>query len=172
MTEIVRERDVIVLVKGQTFPVLVDPAMSVTGWPGGQGATWKDSPHDTFLITPSDGRYGGFVLWGSNEDSDQLISSVRNQAIYQFATLCVGTWVISTRTFERYTYASRQAGPLVAITYTPGEPLFFSLRGYFTNEDEWTLSADPRAPNTFYVGSVAQAPSVLTKQYLTVHTMF
>lgn len=168
--EIVRDRDLIVLVKGVTFPVRVNTALATSGWQGGQGAAWVDSTEDTFIVGPSDGRYGGFLLWGSDEEADRRLGNEKNQVLYRFATLCVGSWVVSTRTFETYTWASRQAGPLVALTYSPGDLLYFSLRGYFTKQDEWTASGDPRAPNTGIVGRVAQVPSALTKNYLTIHT--
>lgn len=172
MTTVLRERDVVTLVKGSTSPVLVDSSMTANGWAGGQGVTWIDSTFDEFMVTYSDGTYGGFLLWGSNEDSDQFISSVGSQQKYQYGTLCTGTWVICVKTYEHYTYASRQAGPLVALTYTVGERLRFSLRGLFTKEDEWALSADPRAPNELFIGMVAQIPSAANKYYMTIQTSF
>jgi len=168
--EIERTRDVIVLVSGTANPVVVDALMASQGWPGGQAVTWKDSPDDTFMVTFSDGTYGGFLLWGSNEAADQLTAMTGQQSIYRYATLCSGTWIISTSTFEKYTYTSRMAGPLVENLYVEGGRLTFSLRGYWTVEDEWTLSGDPRAPNDYFIGYVAQAPSLITKNYLTVQT--
>src|SRR6478609_9568590 len=118
----------------------------------------------------SDGLYGGFFLWGSNESSDQYVSFFKNQIEYGFGVLCLGGWLISTLTYERYTYASRISGPLVPIQYVEGQRLRFSLRGYFTTEDEWTLSGDPRAPNGYYIGSVTQSPKYLNDSYLGVQT--
>lgn len=160
MPELPRTRDVVVLFKGDSYTVLVDDLMRSSGWQGGQAVKWTDSPRDEFLVTYSDGLYGGFLLWGSKESSDQFIAIEEQQPKYGYATLCLGGWLMSTRTFERYTYASRTGGgPLVPITYTVGQRLLFSLRGYWTNEDEWTLSGDPRAPNGYYIGSVVQAPA-------------
>jgi hypothetical protein len=170
MTAIARERDVIVLVKGDAIPVMVHDTLAASGWAGGQGVKWIDSTHDEFLVTKADGVYAGFLLWGSNESSDQFISAQENQVKYQFGTLCAGTWIIATPTFEKYTYASRQAGPLVPITYTIGQRLRFSLRGLFTSEDEWTLSGDPRGANGYFIASVAQLPTTITKFYMTIHT--
>lgn len=168
---IVRTRDVIVFSKSKGVTVQIDSALAAKGWPGGQGVRWTDSTSDTLIVTSTDGLPAGVLLWGSNESSDQFIAYVENQPLYKFATLCFGGWVISTITYEMYTYASRQAGPLVPIAYTVGAPLFFSLRGYFTNEDEWSLSGDPRAPNTFVTGVVAQVPSpTLNSSYLGVQT--
>lgn len=169
-TPIVRERDVIVLAKSKGIPVEVDPTLAASGWAGGQGVSWVDSTSDTLIVSFSTGLPAGFLLWGSNESSDQFISYIQNQPLYRFATLCFGGWMICTKTFEQFTYQSRQSGPLVPITYAEGEPLFFSLRGLFTNQDEWALSGDPRAPNIFGVGVVAQAPSSLTNGYITIET--
>ena len=160
---ITRDRDVVVLQKASSFTVVVDPILRNNGWQGGQGVMWVDSPanSDTFTVSFSNGLPGWILLWGSNESSDQYIAYTGNQPTYQFATYCFGPWVISTRTFEVYTLASRMAGPLIPITYTAGEPLFFSLRGLMTNEDESGLG--------FIVGAVAQVPDpVYTNNYLTV----
>lgn len=163
-----RDRDCHVLVKGDAYPVSISNSLRTLGWGGGQGVQWVDSSIDEFLVDFSDGLYGGFLLWGSNEPSDQWVSLTGNQPLYGFGTFCAGGWVIATRTFERYTYASRQAGPLVSNAYVVGERLRFSLRGLWTREDEWTLSGDPRAPNEFFIGSVVQTPSIDNNFYLTV----
>jgi hypothetical protein len=166
-----RTRDCVVLVKGDTYPATVGDALAVTGWLGGQGVRWVASNKDDFLVGPTDGQYGGFLLWGSDESSDQYTAMTRNQPSYRFAVFCTGGWILMTSTYERYTYASRQSGPLVLITYSPNDKLRFSLRGYWTNEDEWTLSGDPRAPNTTIVGFVVQAPAVVTQNYLTLQSI-
>lgn len=162
--DIVRERDVVVFSKGDSFSVMVDSGLVSSGWPGGQGVRWASPPinSDTFFVTVSNGAGWGFLLWGSNESSDQFISYTRNQPTYQFATYCFGVWVISTRTFETFTRASRVSGPLVPIVYTAGQPLFFSLRGFFTNEDE--------SGQEIVVGSVCQVPSSTNNNYLGVQT--
>jgi hypothetical protein len=83
--------------------------------------------------------------------------------------LGAGGWLISTLAYEKYTYLSRMGpGPLVPIEYHASDRLVFSLRGYWTTEDEWTLSGDPRAPNNYYIGFVAQAPSAATSGYMTI----
>jgi len=151
-------RDVVVLFKGDSYPVAVDPVMQAGGWIGGQGVRWVDSPKDEFLVSYSTGLYGGFMLWGSNESSDQFIAYTEQQIKYGYGTFCAGGWLIQTRAFERYTYASRLIPPLVPITYVVGERLVFSLRGLWTNQDEWTLSGDPRAPNGYFCASVADIP--------------
>lgn len=168
MPEQARTRDCIILFKGPTYPVTVDESMAVGGWKGGQGVRWSASTKDEFMVSYADGRYGGFLLWGSDESSDQFTGMTRNQPSYRFAVSGVGGWIIMTTTFERYTYASRQAGPLVEINYQPSDRLVFSLRGYWTKEDEWTLSGDPRAPNDLYVGFVAQRPTASNGYYMTI----
>lgn len=170
MSEIFRTRDCVVFYKSDSYTVSLNGPMVTSGWQGGQGVCWVNSPVDDFQMGLSDGEFGGFVLWGSDESSDQFVSFVGNQIEYGFAVLCTGSWLISTSTYERYTYASRQSGPLVPLTYTESDRLTFSLRGYWTNEDEWALSGDPRAPNTNYSGVVVQRPSALNNQYLGVHT--
>lgn len=168
MPEILRTRDVIVFKKGDAHAVTVSPALAAAGWAGGQGAQWFDTGKDEMAVTASDGLPHGFLLWGSDETPDQFTSMTRNQPAYQFAVLGFGGWVIATKNFERYTLASRLVPPLVPIVYQPQDKILFSLRGLFTNEDEWTISADPRAPNGNFIGSVVQAPSALTSDYLTL----
>jgi hypothetical protein len=170
MREIFRTRDVVVFFRGDSYAVEISDAMKQGGWPGGQAVQWVDSPADEFKVTYSDGLYGGILLWGSNESSDQYVSFLKNQTTYGFGVICTGGWLISTTTYERYTYASRISGPLVPIVYQEGQRLRFSLRGYFTTEDEWTASGDPRAPNDYLIGSVTQAPKTLNNNYLGVQT--
>lgn len=164
--ELPRSRDCIILFKGDAYPVTVSDAMASGGWQGGQGVQWVASNKDEFLVTYSDGYYAGFMLWGSDESSDQFTAMTRNQPFYRFATVGAGGWQISTRSYEKYTYASRQAGPLVPITYSASDRLVFSLRGFWTKEDEWTLAGDPRAPNAYFIGFVSQAPSAATEFFM------
>lgn len=162
-----RTRDCIILFKGDTYPVSLDDKLVTGGWKGGQAVQWTASPKDELLVTYSDGLYAGFMLWGSDESSDQYTAMTRNQPVYRFATVGAGGWHILTSTYERYTYASRQGpGPLVPLTYHASDRLLFSLRGYWTREDEWTLSGDPRAPNSYYIGFVSQAPNPTTYGYM------
>lgn len=171
MPEIFRTRDVLVFYKGQTVTVDVPQALSVAGWSGGQGFQWTDPIGDQLLATVSDGLFGGFALWGSDESSDEFTAMTRNQPTYKFVVLCAGGWLISTSSYERYTYASRiGGGPLVPLSYSASDRLLFSLRGYFTIEDEWSLAGDPRAPNSNFVGSVVQRPTSARGNHLTIQT--
>jgi hypothetical protein len=131
---------------------------------------WFDSPKDEFCVTYSDGHYGGFLLWGSDESSDAWTAMSGQQLAYGYAIICAGGWLISTSTYEKYTYASRvSGGPLVPITYAAGTRVVFSLRGYWTNEDEWTQSGLP-VPNTFYLAYVVQAPRAENNYNLMLQT--
>lgn len=170
--EFPRTRDCYALFKGDAYGVSVSPEMRALGWPGGQGVKWIDSDQDEFLVSFSDGLYGGFMLWGSDEVSDQYTSLTAALPRYGIGVLCAGGWLMATRTFERYTWRSRHGlePPGTPIVYNVGERVLFSLRGYWTKEDEWSLSLDPRRPNTYYIGSVVQAPSALNNYYLTLQT--
>lgn len=169
MADFPRTRDCIILVKGDAYAVAVDPDLASSGWKGGQGVQWAATTRDEPMVRLSDGYYAGFALWGSDESSDQYTSMTRQFPTYQYLVLGAGGWLISTSTYEKYTYASRTfGGPLVPLTYQASDRLVFSLRGYWTKEDEWTLSGDPRAPNSYYIGFVAQAPSPATSDYMTI----
>ena len=172
MPELARTRDCIVLVKGDAYPVTVSQEMATKGWQGGQAVQWVESDTDEFVVTFSDGFYAGFMLWGSNESSDLYTSSTKNQPYYRFATVGAGGWQISTVSYERYTYASRKSGgPLVPLEYHASDRLVFSLRGYWTTEvTEWLDSGIPeyiaRGLNTYYIGFVSQAPSLVNDFYM------
>lgn len=168
-TEISRSRDVILFFKGDAFTVTVAPEMLAAGWSGGQGVMWTQGVNDEITVTFSDGRYGGFLLWGSDEAADQRTAQTGNQIEHRFATFLGGGFLLSTSTYERYTYASRLAPPLVPIVYLPNEILYFSLRGWWTNEDEATLSGAPYAPN-FFAGFVAQVPKASNNFFLGIQT--
>lgn len=171
MSQFVRTRDCVILFRGDGYTVTPSPAMLAKGWIGGQWVQWWDSPRDEFAVTFSDGRYGGFLLWGSNEVSDQITGMTDSQITYAHALFCAGGWMVSVKAYEKYTWTSRQGpGPLVPIQYTVGERLLISLNGYLTNEDEWTLSGDPRAPNGLYIAYVIQEPSDINEHMLMVQT--
>jgi len=166
MPEIIRTRDCIILVKGDSVTVTVSPDMSSVGWPGGQGVQWVDSTIDEFMVTFSDGYAAGFLIWGSDEEADRFTAMTRQQPTYRYAVMLFGGGILLTRTYEKYTYASRTSGPLVPIQYNPNDTLFFSLRGLWTNEDEWAASGDPRAPNTRQIGYVCQIPKSNNNYFL------
>lgn len=168
MPEIDRTRDLVIFKKGDCYAVAIDPALAQSGWVGGRGAVWFDSGRDEMTVTGSDGAGQGFLVWGSNEVADQYTAMTGQQPAYRYAVLGFGGWLIATRSYEQYTWASRQTGPLVPLVYAPQDEVVFSLRGLFTNEDEWTLDGDPRAPNNNVLGVVVQTPSSLTNDYITL----
>lgn len=168
--DIPRSRDCYILSKGETFTVAIDAALAASGWKGGQGVQYVNSSKDELTVTSSTGYSAGFLLWGSDEISDKFTAMTGNQAFYKFATIGTGG-IILTPQYEVYTWASRQAGPLVPITYAHGDRLVFSLRGLWTNENEWALSGDPRGSNTNYIGYVSQIPTVARNNYMTIQVM-
>jgi hypothetical protein len=171
VAEIIRTRDCIIFVKGDSVPVTVSDAMVTGGWPGGQGVAWVDSLVDEFKVTYSDGAWGGFLIWGSNEASDQFTGMTGQFAYYRYGQMLFGGNLMSTSSYEKYTYASRQIPPLVPLVYAAQDKLYFSLRGLWTKEDEWTITADPRAPNTNVAGVVVQVPKQLNNFFLTIQTI-
>lgn len=170
MPEIIRSRDCVVFFKGDTQTVVVSQAMVSGGWPGGQGVQWVDSASDERVVTYSGGLYGGFLVWGSDEDGDRFTAITRQQPHYRYATMFSGGCLISTSSYERYTYASRiGGGPLVPLVYQVQDILYLSLRGLWTKEDELSLSGSPLAP-AFFTGFVAQIPKPSNRNYLGIQT--
>jgi hypothetical protein len=170
MPEIFRTRDCVVFFKDDSTTVAVDDTLVQQGWPGGQGVQWVDPASDEFLVTFSQGIFGGFLMWGSDEAGDDHTAITRNQPHYRFATMLWGAALFATSTYERYTWASRQVGPLVALSYAPDQRLYLSLRGLWTSEDELTASGSPLAPAPL-AGIVAQIPKALNDYYLGVQTV-
>ena len=171
MPETFRNRDCVTFNKSDTVTSEVDDALATNGWPGGVAVNWATDPVERFAVTRSDGAGMGFLLKGSDEVGDRYTAQTRNQVYYRVATLCFGGWLMMTTSFERYTWASRQVGPLVEIPYAESDRLHFSNRGLWTNEDEWTLSGDPRAPNSQVVGTVMQVPTVANDHFITIQTL-
>jgi len=169
MSEIIRSRDCVVFYYGDRQTVAVSAAMVTGGWAGGQGVQWSNSLTDERLVTYSKGLYGGFLVWGSDETGDRFTAMTRQQLVYRYATMFSGGCLISTTSYERYTYASRIAGPLVPLVYAPNDVLYLSLRGLWTKEDELTLSADPLAP-AFFTGFVSQVPKTLNSFFMGIQT--
>jgi len=166
MSEIFRSRDCIVFFKGDTTTVTVSSVMVSGGWAGGQGVQWAGAIGDDRLVTYSQGLYGGFLIWGSDEAGDDYTAITRQQPTYRYATMLFGNNLMATRTYERYTYASRIGGGFpVLLVYQPNDVLRLSLRGLWTKEDELTLSGSPLAPSPL-VGYVAQIPKPLNNEFL------
>lgn len=169
MSEIERSRDCILFVKGDSQTVAVSQTMVDLGWPGGQGVQWVHSNSDERVVSFSTGLYGGFLVWGSDEVGDRYTAITRQQPHYRYATMYSGGCLISTSSYERYTYASRNSGPLVPLVYQAQDILYLSKRGLWTKEDEMTLAGDPLAP-AFYTGFVAQVPKATNRFFLGIQT--
>lgn len=169
--DIVRSRDCVLFCKGDAHVVTVDVEMLTHGWAGGQGVQWVESDLEGPVVSYSEGLYGGFLLWGSDESGDDFAAMTRSQLAHPGSVVMMaGNAVISTSSYESYTYASRLAGPLVPLVYSPKDPLYFSRRGLWTNEDEASQGVPlPFAP-AFFTGFVVQAPSPLNQFYLGVQT--
>ncbi len=170
MADIIRARDCVVFFYGDRTTVAVSQNMVDLGWPGGQGVSWANSTVDERVVTFSGGLFGGFLVWGSDEEADRFTAITRQQPHYRYATMFFGGCLISTSTYERFTYASRLAGPLVPLVYQPNDPLYFSLRGLWTKEDELTLSGSPLAPALF-AGMTAQIPKPANREFLGIQTI-
>jgi len=171
MTEIIRSRDCVVFFKGDSTTVTVSAAMVAGGWAGGQGVQWDGTIVDDRVVTYSTGLYGGFLVWGSAEVGDRYTAISDQQTAYRYATMFFGGCLISTSTYERYTYASRLAGPLVPLVYQPNDVLYLSSRGLWTKEDELSQQspANPFAP-AFFTGFVAQIPKPQNNYWLGIQT--
>lgn len=172
--ELSRTRECIALVADAAYPVELDSVLARQGFLGGSCCTWTTAEHDTFRVTVSDGTFGGFLLWGSAEDSDRLSAYTENQVVHRFGTMCLGSWLISTVAYERHTLRSRLSGPLVAHTYRVGGRLKISNRGLWypaDAEDEWAVV--PHAlgtENPFLVGATVQAPNATNNYHLMIQT--
>ncbi len=170
MPEIIRARDCVVLFKGDNQTVAVSEDMVVRGWPGGQGVQWVSVTSDERVVTYSEGLYGGFLIWGSDEAGDDYTAMTRSQPHYRYATMLSGGCLILTSSYERYTYASRiGVGPLVPLVYEAQDILYFSKRGLWTKEDEMIISGSSFAP-AFFTGFVAQTPKASNRLFLGVQT--
>ncbi len=170
MAELFRGRDCVVLFAGDRQTVAVDEAMVTGGWPGGQGVMWTDVLPDVRTVTYSNGLYGGFLVWGSDEVGDRHTAITRNQVAYREATMFSGGCLIMTTSYERYTWASRTGGgPLVPLDYGINDILYLSARGLWTKEDEMSLSGNPAAP-AFFTGFVAQLPKPSNQQFMGIQT--
>lgn len=164
--DIIRGRDCIVFSKAEVYAVKIDDAMLSGGWPGGIGVTWVDSFSEMPVVSYSNGLYGGFLIWGSEETADQYTSMTQNQLVYGMGVIATGNAIISTSSYEKYTYASRIGpGPLVPLVYAPGNPLYFSKRGLWSIEKEGT----PLGPN-FFTGFVISSPAPINQFFLGLQT--
>jgi hypothetical protein len=170
--DVIRGRDLVLFGKGDSHVVTVNAEMIEGGWAGGTGVTWVDSSHAEPVVGYSNGLFGGFMLYGSDESADQYKSDTRRQLAHpQSAVMMSGTAIISTSSYERYTYASRVSGSLEPLVYAARDPLYFSRRGLWTKEDESSQgSVLPFAP-AFSCGVVMATPSAVNQYFLGIQTL-
>jgi hypothetical protein len=161
-------RDTYIMGEGDTYTATVSEDMVTRGWIGGQGVKFATSTKDELTVTFSDGLFCGITPYGSDEGSDLHTAMSKQNPFYRYVVVGAGSWIASTIGFEKFTYASRQIGPLVPITYQPSDRLLFSLNGLLTVQDEWSLSGDPRAPNGYFCGFVMVPPTSATNNHMLV----
>lgn len=166
-----RNRDCIILVKDATFPVAISSSLLEAGWTGGTGVQWTGVNTGTrhFEVSLGYGNASGFLLSGSAESGDQFTSMTGTVVNYRVSAMGAGGTVLSTLSFESFTLASRLALGAVPLSYTENTPLFMSVRGRWTTEDELSILGDPLAPAP-QLGWVTQVPSALTNYFLGVRT--
>lgn len=163
-------RDCTVYFSGDRQTCGVSDSLVASGWPGGLGVQWCESGSpDIRMVERSTGLYGGFLIWGSDEEADKNLSSSGQMPHIRYATILMGGSLMHVTTFERYTWASRQSGNLVPLEYQAQDALYFSSSGYWTKEDEMTLRGDPAAP-AFFTGFVAQIPKASNQWRLGIQT--
>lgn len=173
-------RDLVLLVKGDSMTVAVDPGLAASGWPGGMFAKYTVSPTGFPTVMKADGRYCGFFIFGSDEDADQLTGMELQNVVYSYVVLQFGGNVAYVRVFETLGYAARHGGPQTALVYTPNQLLYISENGLVTNENESDLGTygahnfpdGVAVPDMSFVafGLCFVPPSILTNGYLGIQT--
>lgn len=130
-------RDLVLMVKGDSFTVQVADELAQTGWAGGQFVKYTTPVGGFPTVNQADGRYCGFFIFGSDEQADQFTSMTQQNTLYNYAVLQFGGNVFYTRTFEELGYLARNGlGPAVPLVYTPNQFLYISENGKITNENE------------------------------------
>ncbi len=177
-------RDYCALHKGDSIPIKISAELAASGWAGGQFVRWIDDGSGEMCCSLADGRYCGFIPFGSDESGDQFTAITTSNTTYRWATLFFGGNVGYTQSYERYTYESRNgAGPLVALTYNVQQVLYVSENGKVTTENESDPGVNPGllfpdgqpiTPFSFFFFGICMVPphAVKTKGYLGIQTNF
>lgn len=173
-------RDLVFLYKGDNITVKTNPALTASGWDGGQFVRWYADGTGELTIALANGVFCGFLPFGSDEDSDQFTALTESDVTYKKAVLYFGGNIYYTRTYETETYKSRHAiDPYTPLVYTANQILYVSENGKLTNEDESDPAVnpgglfpdgDPIVLPFNPVGWTTVPPVVGTKNYLGVHT--
>lgn len=165
--------------KGDTMPIKISAALAARGWVGGSFVRWVDDGSGEPCVDIANGTYCGFFPFGSNESADQYTAITQSNPKYKIASMFFGGNFLATISYERYTYASRHAGPLVPLVYKVQQFLYVSENGLLTNEDESAPAVNPGGlfpdgtPITtpfLYFGICSLPPSAVTNNYLYCQT--
>ena len=135
-------RDCVILQKGDSVTFKINAALASAGWTGGTLVRWVVDGSGEPCLGLGNGLFAGYLPFGSNESGDQYTSMTRQNPHYHYAVLHSGG-IVATTTYERHTYASRHAGPLVPLVYTPNQTLYVSENGKLTPEDESDAAINP-----------------------------
>lgn len=178
----VLDRDLVVLHKGDTITVAISSTLAVSGWAGGQFCRWVDEGTGELTVAIADGRYCGFLPFGSSESGDQYTAMTNQNSTYRYATMFFGGNIFYTRTYEVYGYLARHSlGPVVPLVYGVGQFLYVSENGKLTTEDESDFGIFPPHPfpdgtpitvRFVFFGVCAVPPSAATKNYIAIQTNF
>lgn len=166
--------------KGDTMPIRISASLAASGWLGGQFVKWIDDGSGQPVVAMADGRYCGFMPFGSSEPSDQYTAMTNQNPLYKYVVMFFGGNYAATTTNERYTYTSRHGGgPLVPLVYNSQDFLYVSENGKLTNQDESNPLVNPGGlfPDGSPIlvpflqfGICAVPPSAATKDYLHMQT--
>lgn len=166
--------------KGDSMPIRISSSLASSGWLGGQFVKWVDDGSGQPVVALADGRYCGFMPFGSSEPSDQYTAMTNQNPLYKYVTLFFGGNFLATTTYERYTYISRHAGPpYVPLVYSAQDFLYVSENGKITNQDESDPAVNPGGlfpdgspilVRFLQFGICSVPPSAASKDYLFAQT--
>ena len=176
-------RDYAALHKGDSLPVKINAALAASGWAGSQFVRWIDDGSGEPCVTLADGRYCGFLPFGSNESGDQYTSITATATTYRSTTMFFGGNIGFSRIFETETYESRHGGPLALQVYSVQRALYVSENGKITTENESDPAVNPGllfpdgtpiTANSFVFFGIVMVPphATRTNNYLGIQTNF
>jgi hypothetical protein len=174
-------RDLCLLRKGDSVSVKLHPTLIASGWSGGSFVRWVDDGTGDMCVRLGDGRFSGYLPFGSNETGDGFTSIFSQNQRYGYATMAFGGGIFYTRIFETQTYQARNGlSAPTAITYPSNAPLYVSENGKLTAEDESDIAVnptglfpdgDPIVIPFSAIGVCVVPPSTRTKNYIGVQTL-
>lgn len=175
-------RDLVLLYKGDSITSRISSDLTDSGWSGGQFARWVSDGSGQPCLGMSDGRFCGFMPFGSAETGDRWTSTADQNTTYGYAVLYFGGCFFYTRIYETYGYMARNSlGPMVPLTYTAQAKLYISENGKITTENESDLTVfpphndgdgNPVIDQDFESPGICSVPpSAASKQYIGVQTL-